>query len=367
MNNKALTDRKERILINIYGSSLGISMTALTIVAVLEILMLIYSVANSPMYGPYLWNYRTFYISLLTVAIVYMILHNFVKRDIEHRYRILNYANPLCAVFFFAWSVGITYFDLLLANIWDPTVFMTFSLVVPLSFYLFPKVYAVIVILANALMIYITVNASSTIGPLINLTIFFIFQFVLGISFLRLKTKLAERIVVEHENADFDVMTGFSNRRVYEEDMKRFLEEPLPENFSYIAIDINGLKDVNDHFGHDAGDRTIIGAAQCIAQCFGDRGTLYRIGGDEYVALITATQEELKELLRRFEATMNGWSDSSGSRLSMSYGYVCSADHPDSSITELAKMADERMYMAKVKYYQTKGTDRRRYVPKASC
>ena len=53
--------------------------------------------------------------------------------------------------------------------------------------------------------------------------------------------------------------------------MKRFLDEPLPENLSYIAININGLKAVNDHFGHDAGDRTIIGAAQCIAQCFGDR------------------------------------------------------------------------------------------------
>lgn len=341
-------------------------MTALTIVAVLEVLMLVYSVVNSPMYGPYLWNYRIFYISLLTIALVYMILHNFVKRDIEHRYRILNYANPLCAVFFFAWSVGITYSDLLLANIWDPTVFMTFSLVVPLSFFLFPKVYAVIVILANALMIYITLKASSTIGPLINLSIFFIFQFVLGISFLRLKTKLAERIVVEHENADFDVMTGFSNRRVYEEDMKRFLVEPLPENFCYIAFDINGLKDVNDHFGHDAGDRTIIGAAQHIGQCFGDRGTLYRIGGDEFVALITATREELNGLLVSFEASMNDWSDSSKSKLSMSYGCICSAEHPGSNITALAKMADEQMYKAKVKYYNTKGTDRRRYIPKES-
>ena len=52
-------------------------------------------------------------------------------------------------------------------------------------------------------------------------------------------------------------MTGFSNRRVYEEDMKRFLDEPLPENLSYIAININGLKAVNDHFGRGAVHRAM--------------------------------------------------------------------------------------------------------------
>ena len=84
------------------------------------------------------------------------------------------------------------------------------------------------------------------------------------------------------------------------------------------------------------------------------------------MALVTATQDELKELLHTFEICMNQWSDNSGSKLSMSYGYVCSVEHPDNSITELAKMADEQMYKAKVKYYQAKGTDRRRYVPKKS-
>jgi diguanylate cyclase (GGDEF)-like protein len=360
MNKKVLAKRKENILINIYGSSLKISMIALTIVTVLEIVMLGYSIVNSDLYREYLWNYRAFYISLLTVALAYMALNIYVKNDLAHRYKILNYANPFCAVFFFAWSLGITYFDVQLSNFWDPTVFMTFSLFVPLSFYLFPKVYAALIILANVLMIYIAVVAGSGNGPLINLYIFFLVQFVLGSSFQQLRKEVAERMVMERENAEIDVMTGLSNRRFYEDNMKRFTAGPLPENLNYIAIDINGLKYANDNFGHEAGDRLIIGAAECIDQCFGERGTVYRVGGDEFVALVTAKDEELKELFNKFEADMNGWSDVSGIKLSMSYGYVSSAERPGSSITELAKEADGRMYDAKERYYQAKGIVRRR-------
>ena len=360
MNERVLSKRKENILINIYSSSLGISMTALTIVVVLEIIMLGYSIINSASYKEYLWYYRAFYLSLLTVALAYMALNIYVKNDIAHRYKILNYANPLCSIFFFAWSLGITNFDVRLSNFWDPTVFMTFSLVVPLSFYLFPKVYLGLVIVANVLMIYITMATIGSNGPLINLYIFFLIQFVLGTSFLHLKMKLAERMVIERENAEIDVMTGLSNRRFYEDNMKGFLAGSLPENLNYIAIDINGLKYANDNFGHEAGDRLIIGAAECIEQCFGDRGTVYRVGGDEFVALVTAKEEELKELFNKFETAMNGWSDESGIKLSMSYGYVSSAERPGSSIIELAKEADERMYDAKERYYQVKGIARRR-------
>lgn len=64
MNKRVLAKRKENILINIYGSSLRISITALTIVVVLEIIMLGYSIVNSALYREYLWHYRAFYISL---------------------------------------------------------------------------------------------------------------------------------------------------------------------------------------------------------------------------------------------------------------------------------------------------------------
>ena len=355
------TDRTKRVRMGLYGSSLGISVTALAVVAVLELLMLGYTALNRELYGPFLWKYRFFYLFLLALAVVSILLNLYVKRDIARRYAILAVANPVCAICFFAWSLAITWSDSTVTGVADPTVFMTFSLVVPLSFSLLPGVYAAVVLLADALMLYLTAAVNGAGAPLINLVVFFIFQVVLGVSFLRLKMKLSVRLAVEEENADLDVMTGLSNRRVYEEDLKRFAQAPLPEDLHYIVIDLNGLKDVNDRHGHDAGDSLIVGAARCIEQCFGAKGSVYRIGGDEFVVLLTADREVLARLLGELEAGMKTWSDGGGVALSAAYGAASLAEYPGSEITGLAKAADQRMYEAKARYYESIGRDRRRH------
>ena len=56
---------------------------------------------------------------------------------------------------------------------------------------------------------------------------------------------------------------------------------------------------------------------------------------------------------------MASWSERNGMPLSASYGYVCHAEYPDRGVTELAKLADKRMYAAKARYYQANGADRR--------
>ena len=273
-------ERKSRILISIYSSSMGLSVIALSVALVLEIFMLAYTVFNPGMYGPYLVRYRAFYASLLTVAAVAIALSFYVKRDIPKRLLIMNIASPVYAVFLFAWALVVTYSDYSVTGVVDPTVFMTFSLIVPLSVFLPPSVYAVIVTAANAAFLILSVSAGDGVGQLINGLIFFIFQIVLGINFLHLKVKLAERIVDEQDAAGLDVLTGFLNRRSYEEDVKAFAGDALPEDLVYVAIDINGLKGVNDQYGHDAGDKLICGAARCIEEVFGGKGKTYRIGGD---------------------------------------------------------------------------------------
>ena len=201
---------------------------------------------------------------------------------------------------------------------------------------------------------------------MINLTIFFLFQLVLGVSYLRLKMRLAERIVQEEENAGIDVLTGFPNRRQYEDELKKLLSEPMPEDLVYLAIDMNGLKEVNDTYGHDVGDSLIVGAAQCIEQCFGKLGKRYRIGGDEFVVLISAGKEELPLLLGEFEKRMEQWSEEHVMTLSAALGSAGHAEFPGKSVTELARIADRRMYEAKSLYYQKNGKDRRRFPAEAA-
>lgn len=366
MNNRIVFDKNKQVRIGLYSSSQGISMIALIIVAVFEVMMLGFSVINSELYGPYLLNYRLFYASLLAVAIVYIALNVYAKKDIDNRYALLSVANPVCAIFFYGWALGITYFDAMIYGTIDPTVFMTFSMVVPLIFALLPSFYAVTVILADALMLYLIVSVTGAGVSIINVIVFFVFQFVLGIGFLRLKISLSERIVQEEENARIDVMTDLLNRRVYEEDLKHIKQEPLPKDLFYVVIDINGLKDVNDNHGHEAGDRLIIGAARCIEESFKDRGRLYRIGGDEFVVLLDANQEEVERLTDDVKQRAATWSDKEDVKLTISCGAAGAPEFPEDDISELARTADERMYHEKARYYQSIGMERRRRRIKAA-
>lgn len=359
MDTKKTENKKMNILTGIYRSSMGTSLLAMTVVGMIELVMLFYTIANPALYGPYIVKYRFYYAFLLALAVIYIALSLFVKKDMERRYVLLKIANPICAALFFGWSLVVTYSDAVANGMVDPTVFMTFSSSVPLIFYLFPMVYAVIALISDVVMLYLILMVSGSAAALINIAIFFIFQFVLGMGFLRLKTSLSERIVDERERAEVDAMTGLFNRRAYTDDMEQLAQAPVKSGFVYLSVDVNGLKEVNDNQGHEAGDKLIVGAAQCIKQCFGDFGKLYRVGGDEFAGLLHVSAEKIADLSSDFEKRMKSWSDENGITLTASVGYACSDDQPGSLAENLARIADERMYAAKTEYYRISGKDRR--------
>lgn len=334
----------------------------MVIVIVLELFMLGYTVANSEMYGDLIWRYRSFYLFLLAVAVIYIIVNMYVKKDMEHRVKVMTIANPLCAILFYAWSLAVTYSDFTVIGVVDLTVFMTFSLVVSLGFYMSPWKYGAIVGVADALLVYIILSPPGSIGLIINGSIFFIFQIVLGVNYLRMRLNIAERTVSEMENALIDVLTGCSNRRAYETEIQAIQAGKLPRDLAYIVVDLDGLKEVNDSHGHEAGDRLISGAAQCAEQSFGAKGRVFRVGGDEFVVLVHADQQELADAFTAYDAKVESWAKENELPLSTSYGYACAAElSGNPSVVDLAQMADERMYQAKARYYQMSGIERRRY------
>ena len=353
-------NKDRRVLQAVYRSSQRISKIAISIIAFLEVMMIIYSFFNSEHYGEYLWRYRVLYIALLTIAIVYIFIDLFVKKDLENRYKLLNIINPIYSLLFFAWSLSITYSDAFILDTTDPVVFMTFSLMIPLSIYLHPLVYAAIVTLADIAFLVVFVRTNGISAVIINIFVFFIFQYALGISFQYLRLKLAERLVDEEIKARIDVLTGCRNRLVYEEDVKKYSEGTLPADFVYVSLDVNGLKETNDQHGHDCGDKLLIGAARSIEKSFGEKGTVYRIGGDEFVAMINAGPDEVKVLCDRHDSLMEKWSEDNSLNLSISRGCVSSEDYPGKEIGELSLIADKKMYEVKEEYYKQAGKDRRR-------
>lgn len=167
--------------------------------------------------------------------------------------------------------------------------------------------------------------------------------------------KLAEQKKLSHT----DNLTGLGNRWAYEEDLLRLGFIPEDSDFVYVSADVNGLKIVNDNLGHAAGDELLSGAAQCLKQCLGPYGSVFRIGGDEYAALIYTKLDKLELIEKDLRDTVSGWRGERVQDLSISVGCASRREFPNLSVQDLAQKADERMYRAKALHYSTSKMARR--------
>lgn len=163
------------------------------------------------------------------------------------------------------------------------------------------------------------------------------------------------------KKSNTDELTGYFNRHAYEEDIATLEEGRIRENFVYVSVDVNSLKLVNDTLGHDAGDEILVGACECMTQCFSAYGKLFRTGGDEFAALIFADESELTEIFKDLEELTDKWTGKLNEHLAISYGYVTwkEAEREKFSLHQMAVLADKRMYENKSRYYQERGIDRR--------
>ena len=95
------------------------------------------------------------------------------------------------------------------------------------------------------------------------------------------RIRMNKKLMEQRMKSSVDVLTGVFSRLAYHECLEQYADS-VPTDLTVFLMDINGLKGVNDALGHEAGDELICGAAQCITQAVGDRGKIFRIGGDVY-------------------------------------------------------------------------------------
>lgn len=154
-----------------------------------------------------------------------------------------------------------------------------------------------------------------------------------------------------------DELTRCFNRHAYEE---RINNLDLREEWIYISMDLNNLKHTNDSLGHAAGDELICAAANCMRESFGKYGNVYRIGGDEFVVIITGNTKEFQSIIESFDRRVVQWHGKLVDSMTISWGYVFSSEKEWDNIYDIAKEADERMYKNKERYYQESKIVRRR-------
>ena len=156
-----------------------------------------------------------------------------------------------------------------------------------------------------------------------------------------------------------DGLTGLGNRRGFDNEADMIMERGGISETIVVMMDVNGLKQVNDTYGHEAGDALLISAANVMKDAFSEYGSVYRTGGDEFIALLNTKEDRMPELRDRLDTLAAGQTFPGKYTLSISMGWAVSSGDND-SIAAMERKADERMYMDKEEYYRTTGIDRRR-------
>ncbi len=148
-----------------------------------------------------------------------------------------------------------------------------------------------------------------------------------------------------------DQLTQIGNRYA----MVKYTEGMRPgESVGIVFGDITGLKRVNDAEGHEAGDHLILAASACMKEAFGDAYELFRIGGDELLAICAGIGEsEFRERVARLRKIM------AESFVNMAVGADWKKDSED-GVNAVLAAAETKMYKDKAEYYKRTGIDRRR-------
>jgi diguanylate cyclase (GGDEF)-like protein len=170
-------------------------------------------------------------------------------------------------------------------------------------------------------------------------------------------TQMLESMVRERTEeleglAYFDALTGIFNRRGFSEAFAAVQERASANNTQsgLLLIDLDRFKQINDSFGHQAGDKVLMATSHRIAEVIGPVDICARWGGDEFIILIeNSSPHELRALAQRLMAALTEapvpLGETSETPLSVSIGACIAEAHE--GVDKVAEMADAALYTAK--------------------
>ena len=214
-----------------------------------------------------------------------------------------------------------------------------------------------------ALAMYIN-NIDSNYNVIIVVGLIIYISTQVGVIYKRISIRVEEQeeLVQAREFAYTDELTHLTNRRYFYEELKAIEDKELVKDTAVVFLDVNRLKYYNDNYGHDAGDELLRATAECLNGAFEDSSTaiISRIGGDEFVVMLVASEIELKRRIDKFNTIAKTWCGKVINGFTASIGVASTRDYPDASAEELCKIADDNMLIDKSKFYSQSGHERRK-------
>ena len=192
---------------------------------------------------------------------------------------------------------------------------------------------------------FLTFYSQKGAASLIYTTLFFlIFMAITFIASFRETSKLAYQ----------DSRTGLFNKARWNELMHA--DVSLTEPAGILVLDLNGLKQVNDSLGHEAGDVMISALADILKNVLPSSCVICRWGGDEFAVwfpkISKQKMDDYTEAIKQAAQDYNNTEPQA--KLSFAMGTILSEEHPGKTRSDLFHLADERMYINKRKWYEDK-------------
>lgn len=163
---------------------------------------------------------------------------------------------------------------------------------------------------------------------------------------------ILEKQEIERER-DIDLLTTLFTRRAFFRKLNALLQEPEQMKTAMLLMtDLDNLKHVNDHWGHECGDEMLKTVAKLLRKCDGPNKMAARLSGDEFVLVIWGAQSRqeiekyLEDLYANIQETEIEMPDGDKVRVSLSGGYLFYPEYSGTS-QELLRYADEAMYRMK--------------------
>lgn len=165
---------------------------------------------------------------------------------------------------------------------------------------------------------------------------------------------ISRRRTLYNRLINYDPLTGLLNRRSFEERLQADLLKikRYGGELSLLMVDIDHFKSVNDTYGHDTGDRVLIGVSSCLRENVRNVDYTARIGGEEFVIIMPETDLEscyltAERIREKVKSTIYPLYSPPGELKVSISGGVASAPFHSIELKQLMKMADMALYQAK--------------------